>query len=343
VIEYRGEEFEMTMLHLLEMFNYLQQHQWDEAMVEARQLNNQSVQLKHEHGESFSYHQDAFALWISGFLRMHSRSPDACSEAWIDFKKSIQVYEKVYAPRYDVHIPDMLIQDAYRCLMRLGLEYKQDLQHLAQRYEKQLPKIPKSLQQPPQKRPVVIIIQSGEAPYKQEAYWTALVGPNIIHVAYPVFTPKPHASTGMRVRSKQPHSQWVKGEALQDISAIAMTDLHEHLERVKDKAIARAVANFSAGVATEIAGSQMRSSAVGLGMMAAGWLWNWGHAAMEHADTRSWITLPAMIYAAQIETQWPTHLEIVLEDANQRALEQWTVPIEARSEPFQFVILRSFY
>ena len=82
-------------------------------------------------------------------------------------------------------------------------------------------------------------------------------------------------------------------ELMENVNAIAVQNLQDHMSRIKGKMIARAITKFIAAKATEVAGTQATGNQslgrlMGAATSVAG-------AVTERADLRSWLLLPASI------------------------------------------------
>jgi hypothetical protein len=300
---YQGEEFEKVMLHVLGALNYMSLQQLDDARVEARQVSSRLAlhAAKTDEGP-LAYRDDAFARWLSGLLfEADTHELGALSEAWIDYKRALQIYEEAYGPHYGTAVPPQLISDALRVLEALGAEFADEFRALRARYP-QVPWAPVKATRNMGR--IVLIHGSGEAPYKADAFWTVPVGYNILRIAYPVFVPKPYRAVAAQLNvragaasSARPIS--AMSSVAEDLSAIARRDLADHMDRIKARAIARAVAKFSAGAALQVVGAHEQGGQGAL-MQVAGLAFNTTNALMEHADKRSWLTLPAQIGMAEV-------------------------------------------
>lgn len=300
---YQGEDFEKVMLHVLGALNYMALQRLDDARVEARQVSERLGLYADKAFEGpFAYRDDAFARWLSGLLYEADKDElGALSEAWIDYKRALRIYEEAYGPHYGMPVPPQLIADALRVLQALGSDFADDFIQLQSRYP-QVTWAP--LKATRGLGRIVLIHSSGEAPFKVDAFWTVPVGYNILRIAYPVFVPKSYGASTAQIKVRprgQPMAVPVGAvtTTAEDLTAIAMRNLADHMQRIKTRAIARAVAKFTAGTALQVMGSHERGGAGAL-MGVAGLAFNTTNALMEHADKRSWLTLPAQMGIAEV-------------------------------------------
>jgi len=295
-LPYQGEDFEKVLLHLVAALNCIGLGSYSDARVEARQITNdlQLFNSKYADGKNV-YRDDAFSRWLAGRLAETDQGDmSGLNDAWIDYNKALSVYEEDYAKRYGTPIPRVVLADALRAAQGLGPDFADEFAALRKRY----PTV--------QFRPtaetkgmgrVVFIHLNGEAPFKIDQFWTAQAGGDILRIAYPQFVPKPHAIQFARISTSS--GAFTDTELAEDINAIAVQNLNDHMARIQTKAIARAVSKFLAGKVAETAGANQGGSG-GAALQLAGALWNAGNAIAEEADKRSWITLPAAVTVGEL-------------------------------------------
>jgi len=292
---YEGEDFERALIHVYGALNYSALGQRDDALVEARRVEQQLQVLNDAHGKAkegkkSEYSEDAFVRWFSGSLYESDGTDEGTNDAWISYQKALQAYEKAYVPKYRTAVPTVLVQDALRLAERLGFddEYRAIKRNYPQvAYTKQVDAA--------QQGSLVFMHMNGEAPYKIEKSWEAIADGKAIRVAYPEFQAKPkrihHAVITV-------NNQSGKTELMENVNAIAVQNLKDHMGRIKGKMIARAITKFLAAKATEVAstqasGNQTFGALMGAAASVAG-------AVTERADLRSWLLLPSSIDATRL-------------------------------------------
>ncbi|MBC7793825.1 MAG: hypothetical protein H7Z43_08960, partial [Clostridia bacterium] len=246
-LPYQGEDFEKVMIHFVEAMNFLNMTDYDGARVEARQVSEKLELYASKYGEEDGpsmYKDDAFAHWMSGKLSEAEGGTEALNDAWIDYKKALKVYGTDYAQRYGTPIPDMLVEDSLRVLEALGPDFKDDYGKVRSQFAKAHYMSQKDTRQLGE---VVLIHMNGEAPYKVDKFWDAQAATEWIRVAYPEFVAKPHRITKTRMVPSEGAS--IDTEIGQNVTAIAIQNLNDHMGRIKAKAIARAVAKYLAAKA----------------------------------------------------------------------------------------------
>ncbi len=302
-LPYQGEDFEKVLIHFIEALNYIGLNDYEAARVEARQVTHklELYNAKYEEDPAQNiYKDDGFARWLSGKLAETEGTFEGLNDAWIDYKKALEVYKNDYVSRYQTPVPRFLVEDALHVLMALGPDFAEELDALRQEHPAVSVKTPEETEGLGE---IVLLHLSGEAPFKVDRFWTAQAGSEIIRIAYPVFIPKPYRIRGARMRVGDQTSET---EVAENVTAIAMQNLNDHIGRIKAKAIARQVTKYLAAKGMQVGGSKLAQSkkaaakGAGAALAVAGTLWTWGSAIAEEADKRSWITLPAAVNVGRI-------------------------------------------
>lgn len=292
---YEGEDFERALIHVVGALNYSALGQRDDALVEARRVEQQLQVLNDAHskvkeGKKSEYAEDAFVRWLAGSLYESDGSDEGLNDAWVSYQKALQAYEKAYLPKYRTTVPSVLVQDALRVAERLGFddEYKA--------IKRSYPQVsyPRQAEVAAQGS-LVFLHLNGEAPYKVEKSWNAIADGKAIRVAYPEFMSKPKRVAYAVITVA---GQTGRTELMENVNAIAIQNLKDHMSRIKGKMIARAIAKFVAAKATEVAstqasGNQTFGALMGAAASVAG-------AVTERADIRSWLLLPSSIDASRM-------------------------------------------
>ncbi|MBI5510024.1 MAG: hypothetical protein HY903_14805 [Deltaproteobacteria bacterium] len=343
-LPYQGEDFEKVLLHFVGALNYIGLADYSAARVEARQVtaklelyNSKYVEAKN------AYRDDAFTRWLSGRLSETEGGQTALNDAWIDYKKALDVYQTDYMTRYRTAVPRFLVADALRVLQALGPEFQTELQQVQSRF----PAVPFKPQAEIQGMGQVVVIHaSGEAPYKVDKFWEAKAGPDVLRIAFPEFVAKPSNIVGARVSLGGVTADTELGE---NITAIAFQNLADHMGRIKAKAITRAVTKFIAAKAAQGAGAKMTQSgnqktqAAGAVLGIAGAAFEVANAVAEEADKRSWITLPAAVNVAELFVPaGRADLQVAFVGPGGRPMGSTSIPVEVKAGEIIFVSLRTF-
>lgn len=339
-LSYAGEDFEKVLLHWVAAQNYLALKDYSAARVEARQITNrlELYNQKYEElgAEKSVYRDDAFARWLAGMLAETEGGTSALNDAWIDYKKALQVYREDYK-RYDTPLPRQLVADALRVLNGLGADFQEEYDGLRGEFPS-VSYVPHA--EAMQKGRIVLLHSAGEAPTKVDDYWTARVDGEPLRIAFPKFVPKHYRIGGARLvvgAEKAP------AELAEDVTAIAIQNLADHMGRIRAKAIARAVAKFTAGKVAQ-KGGQAEGGVAGALIAVAGKAWNVGNAIAEEADKRSWVTLPGRVTVSQMFVE-PGTVEVIIEYllANGRpAGGKQTRTIDVKAGETVFIATRTF-
>jgi uncharacterized protein len=299
-VSYGGEDYEQVLIHLYMALNYLELGQEDEARVEAQQVD---VTLREISSKVLGskYTQDAFSLYLSGMIY---EDLGEWSDAMISYRQAYNAYKK-YPASFGMPIPDTLKHDLLRLSQREGLRNE------AARYGKEFG-IPLNADAPDAGAPaagqLVFILNNGLAPIKREKVGTFLApapstvtagtaaAPVYVTIALPYYESRPNDVTDFRVAVA---GKLATGELVENIDAIARASLDSHMAAIMARSIARAVAKAAIQEAVDRAGqngNRDTAAAALLGSIAV----RIAAIATEHADTRSWLTLPASIQMTRL-------------------------------------------
>lgn len=338
-LPYQGEDFEKVLIHFVAALNHMGAGSYSDARVEARQITNdlELYNSKYEDAKN-AYKDDAFSRWLSGRLsETDHKDPGSLNEAWIDYRKAINVYETDYASRYNTPLPQVVIADALRAAEGLGREFKDEFNALRAKYPQVAFKTEKEVKE---LGTVVLIHLNGEAPYKKDEFWQAQAGSDILRIAFPQFVPKPHNITHAKMRTQS--GAETTTEVVENITDIAIQNLNDHMGRIQAKAITRAVAKFLAGKAAQAGGEHVGGNA-GAALQVAGALWNIGNAVAEESDKRSWITLPAAVTVGELHVPpGPVTLDVDFLGNGEQAFEHAQMTTEVKAGETVFVTYRTY-
>ncbi len=109
-LDYAGENFERTLIHLFSALNYALLQKPDSALVEARQVGEYLRKLQVDSTNQNVYQEDAFARYLSAMLFESSGEFDS---AFVDYKKAVIAY-RTYGSEYAVPPPESLYPNAGR-------------------------------------------------------------------------------------------------------------------------------------------------------------------------------------------------------------------------------------
>lgn len=287
VIPYRGEDFEDTLVNLFMALNYAGLGLTEDAIVEARQLDNELnlINSRYADDQKNVYREDAFIRLLMGVLY---ETGNEINDAFIAYRRAEEVYRTDYQHNYGVHPPQFLIENLLSAAQALGFE--KEMIAIQQLY----PGI--SHPHPNEKRnlaEIFIIHYNGLGPEKVERAWVVPVPEGyIVKVAYPIFEKKNYEITRSVVRLRHldnGKTYRFSTQLVEDIGSIAILNLDNHMARIKAKAIARAATKYLIIKAASEEAREQSGDLAGLIVQLAG---NITTALTERADVRYWRMLP---------------------------------------------------
>ena len=294
-IEFQGEDFEKIMVNIFRAMNHAVQGNLQEAMVEARKVDHKLNKLsdRYKKGEN-AYQKDAFARYLTGVLYETAGSDD---DALIAYHKSFEAY-KEYQSNYGTPIPLRLKQDLLRVSKKLEfndryIEYKNKFSGVSEAKPFQA-----------DHGELVYASYDGLIPLKVPDYHIFNIYipgsvPYTMKLAFPRFAERANAVERVQVtligaNGKSYQSVSFEGE---NVGAIGIRNLEDHVGLIKTKAIARATAKM---IAAKVAEHQAEENFGMLAGIAAGVAVNTLANASEEIDDRSWRFLPAQINLTRI-------------------------------------------
>ncbi len=266
--------------------------QYDSARVEALQIDLKLRQFSKRIAKK-KYTEDAFARYLAGLIyEKHAE----WSDAMIAYRKAYEAYRE-YRQVYDMRMPGTLQKDLLRLTQRLGLdqEYRRYQDEFGFGYVSE----PASSPAPGQ---LVVLLHNGLAPVKREE---AVILPapgthTFVKVALPYYQSRSPLAKGARMKVGE---RVIPLDLVEDVNAMAIRNLEVKLPAIQARALARA------GIRAAVVEGLRRDDQWLLGLLA-----ELGGIAMEHADTRSWITLPYDIYMGRVSLapgEYTVRLEVL--------------------------------
>ncbi|NVM23544.1 MAG: hypothetical protein HWN68_17400 [Desulfobacterales bacterium] len=289
-IPYGGEDFESALVNLFMALNYAGLGLWEDALVEARKVDNKLNVLnsRYDEGKSNVYKEDAFIRFLMGVLY---EAEGEINDAFISYRKAEEIYSDDYLPNYGVSPPTCLIGNLLGSAKAMG--FHEEMAEIQRKY----PDIGfVSPAEKAKKAEVYFIHYNGLCPEKVEEYFgIRMLDGYIAKIAYPKFRKRSYRISSGKISLKNLASGRSYGFAavlMEDISSIAVMNLENRIARIKAKAIARATTKYVAAKrAQKIAedrGGDLAGMLVQITAQAASW-------ATEQADVRHWRSLPAEI------------------------------------------------
>jgi hypothetical protein len=328
VLPYEGDPYEQVMVNVMKALNYAVMGQIDEALVEARRLDNRLNVLGDRVTDKDGYRDDGFARYVSGIL--YETTGDL-NNAFIAYRKASDAYDAI-GGWARTPVPTALRSDLLRTAE--ALHFTTELDQYRQKY-------PETTWHPSHEQSqlaqVVVISYNGRAPQKEDQFFdlplslnaiqlvllnrglggrshdrreqraadSVLYGLNgrVVRVALPrlILQKSAVAYDQIQLIAKNGGTVTSKTELVQNISSLAERRLSDQLPGITTKALARAAMKFAAAEAAtrgaQAAAGKDHGAWVGLlvGLIAHGLA-----VASEEADKRSWRTLPDEIQLARL-------------------------------------------
>ncbi|MHC5200820.1 COG3014 family protein [Myroides sp. LJL119] len=314
---YKGEEFEIFMLHYYKALNYMYLGQIQEAVVEARRISLQNYQQADKYGDKTTrYSKDAFSLILQGLIYEYDRD---YNNAFISYRNAVEVYlSSKTGLYYGVSMPKTLQHDVMRMAYLLG--FTSELYELEKTFNTTF-----EHESNGQAKDLVIFWENGLAPIKQQedvlftlvkgesgalfftnalgimipvdlgiAGGTSLNDIHSVNIAYPKYLSimKPYYMAKAKVNEQKSYSF----EQVQDIDNLAVSTLKERSAKELGKILTRMAvkksAEYSLKAAARNQASKGENNAVLEGLGFGVQVYN---LLSEKADTRNWQTLPSEI------------------------------------------------
>ena len=362
-LDYAGENFERTLVHLFSALNYLMLNASDSALVEIRQVDEALRKLQIDSPNENVYQEDAFARYLSALIFEAAGELDS---AFVDYKLAVEAYDG-YWSNYGVGRPASLLSNAERVARRLGDWAEQDLRLLGG--AGRTPLLPEGAGEvfvlhynglSPMKDqirftipfsrawPLALAFQAGSQGRDRQSLENAIAfssfisGYDVVSVAFPKFVDRPYAITRMRPRATGAFDISTP-ELVEDIGAIAEKDLADRIVRIQAKTIARAAIKYALQKAAESAArrsSRKHGDWISLATQISG---NLARYFSEQADERMWSTLPDKIWMSRVVLPAGRHdIEIDFLDARGVAVESRRLSnLEIVAGSRQFVVVRT--
>ena len=165
---YLGEDHERFLIHYYKAINYLQLGNTEGARVEARRIQLSEDALNDKTRKENKYQQDAFALILQGLL--YEASGEA-NNAFISYRNAAELYLKNGGNYYGVSLPNQLKHDLISAARASGFGDQAD-------YYANATKAKEEMNVQPAGGWLVVFIETGSAPVKQEIRYSVTRGAN---------------------------------------------------------------------------------------------------------------------------------------------------------------------
>lgn len=241
LLAYRGEDFERALIHLFKSLNYLKLGKVEDALVEARQVDSrlQTLNASHPDDQKNVYREDALIRFIMGLVY---ESEGKLEDAVIDYAKSEEVFQD-YRRHYGTVWPQFLLENLLTAADGAG---RRDL---LEEYQQRYPRVVLlPYQHKKDLAEVVVVHYSGRSPVKVGVTFPVAVEENVVlQVAIPTYQKQPRSGEAARITLQNVaggNPQVFETELMEDVEAIAITNLQNRLMRMTAKAIARVTAQY---------------------------------------------------------------------------------------------------
>ena len=289
-VPYRGEDFERAMVNLFMALNYVGLGGWEDALVEARKVDNKLMLINSQYDEEKRnvYKEDGFIRFVMGALY---EAEGEINDAFISYRKAEAIYTSDYLPNYGVPPPTFLVEDL---LTAAGaMDFYDEVAEIQSEY----PGVePISFAEKMAQAEVFFIHYNGVGPEKVGRYFFAPMPDGfMVTIAYPEFEKRrnriSHGEITLRNLGSGQSYRFAT-VLMEDIASIAVTNLENRISRIKAKAIARATAKYLASKAAVKAAEGEGRELLSLIVKVSA---NVVSLATEQADVRQWRLLPAEI------------------------------------------------
>ncbi len=308
VTEYKGEPFELLMIHYYKAMNFIRLGDLDAALVECRRLNIALNALTDRYRSENRYRRDAFVHNLMGLI--YDATGDY-NNAFIAYRNALEIYEDDYFRLFGLAAPEQLKKDLLRAAYRTG--FRDQVRLYEERFD---------ITYEPESTTVtgdlVFFWQNGLGPVKDEKsiLFTIVRGAGgavhfvneeegmsfpvpaskkasddlgdlrVIRVAFPKYVERKPAYTSARLTSGQQQAQLCPG---QDINAIAFQALEDRMLQETGSALLRLAIR-------QAAEQRIRKEDETIGA-----IFGLVGAIAEQADTRNWQTLPHSIHYTRMK------------------------------------------
>ena len=272
IVAYRGEEFELALIHYYRAMNYARLGDRQAVLVECRKANLKLENYAQQAEYELSYKNDAFLQYMTGLF---FEAEGEWNDAYISYKDALKGY-RAYEAAFDLQAPRMLIIDLARLAQRLG--YEDEVAEYTKRYQLE----PEELQ-PASGGELVVFVESGFVPRKHQVefsvpildydvpilkdeweVWT--VSERAIHryhhphvynrrhveywlrVALPEYREVPSQVAGVRLRTGD---QSALAATAEDLDAIAQRTFAQKFDTILLRTVARSLAKYLASKSIE--------------------------------------------------------------------------------------------
>ncbi len=294
--EFRGADYEKVFINYALAAGYASEGNLEEALVEARRVNQKLREFNVEYGENPNrYIDDAFIRYFMGTLY---EAGGELSDALVSYRRALQVYEGDYSRNYGVPPPERLRADLLR------LSFETGFQSLQSELELKWPDTDWENTGPGRGfGELVVVLEAGSISRRHEVSHTVTTEDRVFQISLPAIPDFPRRPVTATASAAGHRTGFF---LVQDMNALARANLEDHAARDLVRAAARTL--VKAGVAQlgeELAENASDDSRVG---DVVGLILSIAGAVTDRADLRAWLTMPAQIHMARLRVPpgtWP--------------------------------------
>jgi hypothetical protein len=297
VAPYRGEDYESVMLNLVLALAYLQEGSVEDALVEARRVDKKLEAINSQYAEDKKniYKEDAFVRWLMGMLYEIDPTSANLNDAFISYRRALEIYENDYQRNYGTDTP-LLLKQQYLSLAAWmgGDEFRRAKSRftgvacLPQKDKKEISTL-------------TFIHFNGKSPIKVEkSIASPLPDGQVVKVAFPEYLDRPFTIVSHEIRAVEVNGKMMfraRSELGEPVARIAHANLENREARIMAKAIARAAIKYagSKSVAQEAEERYGRWGGFLAKALCSSFI-----VLSEKADLRCWHSLPNEILVTQL-------------------------------------------
>ena len=294
-IPYSGDDFENAMVNLFMALNYIGLGLEEEALVEARKVDNKLniINSQYEEDKKNVYKEDAFIRFLMGVLY---ETDEEFNDAFISYRKAEEIYTNDYSQNYGVSSSPFLIENLLSTAQ--AMDFHEEISEIQGKH----PGVTyMNLVEKKEMAEIYFIHYNGLGPVKVERSWQiTMPDAYVAKIAYPIFKKRSYqiSQSEITLNNLASNSSYQLTTVLmEDIGSIAIMNLENRMNRIKAKAIARATTKY---LATKASSKKAEDSSGGMFGLLAQVAGNIVSIATEQADIRHWRLLPAEIRVGRV-------------------------------------------
>jgi len=289
-IPYGGEDFEKVLINLFMSINYVELGRFDDALVEARKVDNKLNVLnsRYEDDKKNVYREDPFVRFLMGVIY---EDVGEINDAFISYRMADTIYRTDYLPNYGISSPRFLLEKLICSAKALGFD--EELNETFKEYPAA------TLVNRACKKDMAetyFVHYNGLGPEKIERFFLIPMPDGYIaKIAYPAFQKKRYRIVNGQISLKNLKTGRIYTSTtvlMEDIASIAVLNLKNRISRVIAKATARATIKYMAARKAKKLAKKENRELLALFVQVFAQVAVW---VTEKADLRQWRLLPAEI------------------------------------------------